>query len=136
MLRTCKGNIIGPQTFKGTNYRPAEITIIVCWCATLVDLAFIYWLCKRRNAKKAQIRAQPGYQKLANHEWLDLTDKENPGKLKCLLVTSSLRCCRIYLYIVASRGDNDTVAFERDIDLYPFLYRSMRPKHLFSCMAQ
>ena len=30
------------------------------------------------NKKKAAVRAEPGYMKLENQEWLDLTDKENP----------------------------------------------------------
>jgi ACS family allantoate permease-like MFS transporter len=39
---------------------------------------FIYWYCKNQNKKKATFRARPGYMKLENQEWLDLTDKENP----------------------------------------------------------
>ncbi len=42
-----------------------------------MDLIFIYWYCKTQNKKKAQIRAQPGYVKLENQEFLDLTDREN-----------------------------------------------------------
>jgi ACS family allantoate permease-like MFS transporter len=49
----------------------------VCWGACLVDLAFIYWYYKRQNAKKVAARAESGYEKLENQEWLDLTDKEN-----------------------------------------------------------
>jgi len=77
----CVGNIIGPQTFRPADapeYRPAEITIIVCWGACLLDLAFIWWYCKKMNRQKAAQRAEPGYVKLENQEWLDLTDKENP----------------------------------------------------------
>lgn len=77
----CVGNIIGPQTFRPKDeprYVPAEITIIVCWGACIVDLLFIYWYCQNQNKKKAAFRAQPGYMKLENQEWLDLTDKENP----------------------------------------------------------
>ena len=44
----------------------------------LVDLALIYMWCKYQNKKKAKIRAQPGYVKLVNQEFLDLTDRENP----------------------------------------------------------
>jgi ACS family allantoate permease-like MFS transporter len=72
----CVGNIIGPQTFRGTSYVPAEITIIVCWGTCLIDLWFIWWWCRRQNVKKAAFRAQPTYQKLENQEWLDLTDAE------------------------------------------------------------
>jgi ACS family allantoate permease-like MFS transporter len=31
-----------------------------------------------QNKKKAKLRAQPGYKKLENQEFLDLTDRENP----------------------------------------------------------
>ena len=41
-------------------------------------MVFIYAWCRAQNAKKAKIRAQPGYVKLQNQEWLDLTDRENP----------------------------------------------------------
>ena len=71
----------GPQTFRpedAPRYKPAEITIIVCWCASLVDLVFIWWYCRHQNRKKALLRAKPDYRKLENQEWLDLTDRENP----------------------------------------------------------
>lgn len=45
LIAYCAGNIIGPQTFRPQDkpaYRPAEIIILVCWGACLVDLAFIY----------------------------------------------------------------------------------------------
>lgn len=41
-------------------------------------MGFIYWYCRYQNRKKAEVRAQPGYVKLENQEWLDLTDRENP----------------------------------------------------------
>ena len=41
-------------------------------------MAFIHFYCVRQNKKKAAIRNAPGYVKLENQEWLDLTDKENP----------------------------------------------------------
>ncbi|KAF2258116.1 membrane transporter [Lojkania enalia] len=81
LIGYCTGNIIGPQTFRqkdAPRYVPGEITIIVCWCVCLVDLAFIHWYCKWQNKKKEQIRNAPDYVKLENQEWLDLTDKENP----------------------------------------------------------
>ncbi|KAL1633450.1 Allantoate permease [Neofusicoccum ribis] len=78
LIGYCVGNIIGPQTFRNNNYLPAEITILVCYGLALVDLLFIYWYCRRQNKKKAAVRAAPGYVKLENQEWLDLTDKENP----------------------------------------------------------
>ncbi|KAK5456384.1 Allantoate permease [Exophiala xenobiotica] len=81
LIGYCVGNIIGPQTFRPSDaprYESAEITIIVCWGLCLIDLAFIWWYCKRQNKIKAKLRAEPGYTKLENQEWLDLTDKENP----------------------------------------------------------
>jgi MFS transporter, ACS family, allantoate permease len=81
LIAYCVGNIIGPQTFRPKDeprYVPAEITILVCWGVCLLDLAFIYFYCRLQNKKKAQIRAQPGYVKLENQEFLDLTDRENP----------------------------------------------------------
>ncbi|EME42508.1 hypothetical protein DOTSEDRAFT_89887 [Dothistroma septosporum NZE10] len=81
LIAYCVGNIIGPQTFRpkdAPRYVPAEISIIVCWCVSLFIMAFIYFWCRVQNAKKAKIRAQPGYVKLDNQEWLDLTDGENP----------------------------------------------------------
>jgi ACS family allantoate permease-like MFS transporter len=56
----------------------AEITIIVCWGVCLGILAFIHMYCVAQNKKKAQIRAAPGYVRVENQEWLDLTDRENP----------------------------------------------------------
>ncbi|KAL9616126.1 MAG: hypothetical protein Q9160_008970 [Pyrenula sp. 1 TL-2023] len=81
LIAYCAGNIIGPQTFRpkdAPRYVPAEITIIVCYALCLVDVLFIWWYCKRQNKLKAAARAQPGYMKLENQEWLDLTDRENP----------------------------------------------------------
>ena len=74
-------SMTGPQTFRpkdAPRYVPAEITIICCWGACIIDLLFIFLYCKYQNKKKAAFRAQPGYVKLENQEWLDLTDKENP----------------------------------------------------------
>lgn len=81
LIGYCVGNIIGPQVFQAKDkpgYRPAKITIIVCWSVCLFDILFIYWLCRSRNAKKAAIRAQPGYVKIEGQEFYDLTDLENP----------------------------------------------------------
>ena len=71
----------GPQTFRAKDaprYVPGEIVIICCWGVCLFILLFIYLWCRGQNAKKAAIRAQPGYERLENQEWLDLTDRENP----------------------------------------------------------
>ena len=78
LMSYCIGNIIGPQTFRpkdAPQYVPAEITILVCWFLCLLDFGFIYLYCKRQNRKKAAFRAQPGYTKVENQEWLDMTDR-------------------------------------------------------------
>lgn len=71
LIGYCVGNIIGPQTFRpkdAPEYRPAEITIIVCWGVCLLDLAFIWWYCQYQNRLKASQRAEPGYVKVENQE--------------------------------------------------------------------
>lgn len=68
LIGYCVGNIIGPQTFRGTSYVPAEITICVCWGVCIGILLFIYAYCRWSNAKKASVRSAPGYEKLENQE--------------------------------------------------------------------
>ena len=78
LIAYCAGNIIGPQTFRpkdAPRYVPAEITIICCWAACLMDLLFIFWYCRGQNRKKAVFRLRPDYRKLENQEWLDMTDR-------------------------------------------------------------
>lgn len=78
LIAYCAGNVIGPQTFRpkdAPRYVPAEITIICCWAACLVDLVWIWWYCRHQNQTKAALRARPQYRKLLNQEWLDLTDR-------------------------------------------------------------
>lgn len=81
LIGYCVGNIIGPQVFQekdAPQYRPAEITIVVCYVVSLLDVAFIYCWCRYQNKKKAELRAQPGYVKIEGQEFYDLTDRENP----------------------------------------------------------
>lgn len=81
LIGYCVGNIIGPQVFQAKDapkYLPAEITIVVCYCVSLLDVLFIYWWCRSQNKKKAEMRAQPGYVKIEGQEFYDLTDRENP----------------------------------------------------------
>ncbi|KXT13971.1 hypothetical protein AC579_4207 [Pseudocercospora musae] len=81
LIAYCVGNIIGPQTFRpkdAPRYVPAEIVILCCYGVSLGIMLLIWLWCKRENRRKAGIRAEPGYQKLENQEFLDLTDRENP----------------------------------------------------------
>lgn len=73
LMAYCVGNIIGPQTFRpkdAPQYLPAEITILAMWSACLIDILFIFWYCRQQNHKKAALRAQPGYVKLENQEYV------------------------------------------------------------------
>ncbi|ERT01980.1 hypothetical protein HMPREF1624_00275 [Sporothrix schenckii ATCC 58251] len=81
LIAYCVGNIIGPQVFRAKDapdYRPAEITILVCYALCIVDVLFIYFWWRRQNALKVQARAAPGYRKVMGQEFYDLTDRENP----------------------------------------------------------
>jgi ACS family allantoate permease-like MFS transporter len=76
------GNLIGPQVFQSKDapqYRPAEITIIVCWALSLILLIVIRQLNIWRNKKNAKLTSASDYVKVQNGEFLDLTDCENPG---------------------------------------------------------
>lgn len=42
--------------------------MICCFAAGIIDLIFIWWWLRRQNAKKAALRASPGYVKLLNQE--------------------------------------------------------------------
>ncbi|KAG8532451.1 uncharacterized protein KY384_002328 [Bacidia gigantensis] len=90
LIAYCAGNIIGPQTFRpgdAPRYVPAEITIIVCWSACLVDIIFIYIYCRWQNQKKAAFRARPGYVKLENQEWFARVEEENTMTCRMLVTT-------------------------------------------------
>ena len=70
----------GPQNFRPNDaplHRSAEIVIIACYGACIVDMLFIYWYYQRQNRRKAAIRAQPQYRKVELLEWTALTDWEN-----------------------------------------------------------
>lgn len=81
LIAYCVGNIIGPQVFQNKDapeYRPAEITILVCYALCMADIVVIYFWWRRQNARKVQARAEPGYRKMTGQEFYDLTDRENP----------------------------------------------------------
>ncbi|KAF2829055.1 allantoin permease [Ophiobolus disseminans] len=76
LISFCLGNIIGPLTFRQAdqpNFIPAKITIIVT-CAVAAGLAMVLrayytWENKRRDRQ--------GVERVADGEFLDLTDREN-----------------------------------------------------------
>ncbi|KZF24812.1 putative MFS allantoate transporter [Xylona heveae TC161] len=77
------GNIISPQTFQakdGPRYLPAKISIVILYFLITVDLGLIRWLAVRENRKRDLRKQELGdaYTVEENHEFLDLTDRENP----------------------------------------------------------
>lgn len=80
LVSYCVGNLIGPQTFldkQAPKYQTATVCMVVFTCiglALLVALYFLYIIDnKRRDAKGIE-----KYDSVANIEFADLTDKENP----------------------------------------------------------
>ncbi|KAA8647812.1 hypothetical protein EYZ11_010428 [Aspergillus tanneri] len=76
------GNIISPQTFQAKDapeYLPAKISIVILYFLVTVDLCIIRWMFVRENRKRDQEKAALGdaYVVQQNHEFLDLTDREN-----------------------------------------------------------
>ena len=84
LIGYCVGNIIGPQTFisaQAPSYTGGKISFVVCDCATLVIIGATYFNYWRLNKKKDREMAQANLENLdglANIEFADLTDKENP----------------------------------------------------------
>lgn len=76
------GNVISPQTFApkdGPQYLPAKISIVILYFLVTVDLCLIRWMFIRENRKRDQEKTALGnaYIIPENHEFLDLTDREN-----------------------------------------------------------
>jgi len=76
------GNIISPHTFRSKDaprYLPAKISICIIYFLITVDLYVIRWLAVRENGKRDKEREEKreSYVVEKNHEFLDLTDREN-----------------------------------------------------------
>lgn len=76
------GNIISPQTFQtkdAPRYLPAKISICILYFLITVDLHLIRWFAVRENRRRDKEREELGdkYVVEENHEFLDLTDREN-----------------------------------------------------------
>lgn len=76
------GNIISPHTFQAKDaprYLPAKIAICIIYFLSAVDLYVIRWLAVRENRKRDKEREEQGgaYVVEKNHEFLDLTDRQN-----------------------------------------------------------
>jgi MFS family permease len=76
------GNIISPQTFQAKDaprYLPAKISIVILYVLITIDLWIIRVLAVRENRRRDRRREELGeaYVVEKNHEFLDLTDRQN-----------------------------------------------------------
>ncbi|KAI0521927.1 major facilitator superfamily domain-containing protein [Xylaria bambusicola] len=81
LISYCVGNLIGPQVFRpgdAPTYYTAITVILVSYILAVLTMVFIYIWCRRLNAINAAVRAAPGYTKVEDQEFMDLTDRENP----------------------------------------------------------
>ncbi|KAJ5153150.1 uncharacterized protein N7482_009628 [Penicillium canariense] len=73
------GNIIGPQTFRADQapkYTGGTVAMIVCYIIAMFSITAYGLVCHFSNKKRAD--AIEG-RMAADHDWLDMTDKENAG---------------------------------------------------------
>ncbi|KAL1961664.1 hypothetical protein VTN77DRAFT_1339 [Rasamsonia byssochlamydoides] len=76
------GNIISPQTFQSKDaprYLPAKIAICILYFLITIDLCVIRWIAVRENRRRDRQKEELGesYVVEQNHEFLDLTDRQN-----------------------------------------------------------
>ncbi|KAK4868614.1 hypothetical protein LT330_006816 [Penicillium expansum] len=73
------GNIIGPQTFRADQapeYTGGTVAMIICYVVAMFAITAYGVVCHLSNKKRAEaIEARTA----ADHDWLDMTDKENVG---------------------------------------------------------
>ncbi|ODV97468.1 hypothetical protein PACTADRAFT_84619 [Pachysolen tannophilus NRRL Y-2460] len=83
LIGFCAGNMIGPQTFLGSesedNYPTAKKVMVSTFTLCLIAPSLMLTIISLRNKKKAKKIAELGdsYQKIPNSEFADLTDMEN-----------------------------------------------------------
>lgn len=83
LIGYCVGNLIGPQTFvesQAPNYAGAKAAMVGCSSFTLVLMIIIWILYERENKRRDResTDAKIAFEQIENHEFADLTDKENP----------------------------------------------------------
>lgn len=78
----CAGNLIGPQTFKGSEaptYQSGKTAVLVCYVLSTVILIILYVSYWFDNKKRDEFVIKNGTDHfLDNQEFADLTDRENP----------------------------------------------------------
>lgn len=84
LIGYCVGNLIGPQTFiehEAPDFTTAVVCMVVFMVLALICLLAIWWSYYLENKKRdAQMESEETkkFMEIENHEFADLTDKENP----------------------------------------------------------
>ncbi|CAK7896327.1 allantoate permease [[Candida] anglica] len=79
LIGYCTGNLVGPQTFlaqQAPSYHGAKVAIVICGCFSLLMVGAVWYAYIWENKKKDKIDKSE-YPTFENHEFADLTDKEN-----------------------------------------------------------
>lgn len=79
LIAYCVGNLIGPQTFiasQAPGYQGAKVAIVVCIVVCLFTLIVIYFSFRRENKRRDSLPKVDLH--IDNHEFADLTDRQNP----------------------------------------------------------
>lgn len=84
LIGFCVGNLIGPQIFiakQAPQYTSAVVGMVACFSIVLVLMAFLwvdYYLDNKRRDANMNTDLVREFERLDNHEFADLTDKQNP----------------------------------------------------------
>lgn len=81
LVAYCVGNLVGPQTFRESDapdYNGAKIAMVVCSVASFLFILAIWALMLIENRRREKLANQEKFARIENHEFADLTDKENP----------------------------------------------------------
>lgn len=83
LIGYCVGNMIGPQTFRSDQapvYGDAKIAMVVSSGVCLALMGVLWWYLWKENKKRDAIPKEElvEFEMLENHEFADLTDKQNP----------------------------------------------------------
>ncbi|OBA19943.1 MFS general substrate transporter [Metschnikowia bicuspidata var. bicuspidata NRRL YB-4993] len=84
LIGYCVGNLIGPQTFvsnQAPSYTSAVVAMVACFSIVIVLMLILwvdYYLDNKRRDANMDSDLVREFQQLENHEFADLTDKQNP----------------------------------------------------------
>lgn len=83
LIGYCVGNLIGPQTFISTqapDYAGAKAAMVGCAAVAAVCMVILWISYVRENRKRDRVAGEQAmeFEKIENHEFADLTDRQNP----------------------------------------------------------